>query len=121
MPAGAGQVNDCGVGRRAEANAGSASASERFGHWARHVGWDIRAAVQLQGFSAARCWRDVGEPSVIDIAHATKGRSCAVSGLTGLCCINELRDSFRESSMIARLHEQLGRYEVQDHELVGLQ
>lgn len=30
-------------------------------------------------------------------------------------------DSLRESSMITGRHEQLGPYEVQDHELVGLQ
>lgn len=30
-------------------------------------------------------------------------------------------DSFHESSMIAGGHEQLGPYEVQDHELVDLQ
>ena len=38
-----------------------------------------------------------------------------------LCCTNRLRDSLLESSMIAGWHEQLGPYEVQDHELVGLQ
>ncbi|MGD9919628.1 MAG: hypothetical protein AB7U46_16600 [Paenirhodobacter sp.] len=37
------------------------------------------------------------------------------------CCTNRVRDSLRESSMIAGWHEQLGPYEVQDHELVGLQ
>ena len=37
------------------------------------------------------------------------------------CCTNCLRDSPHESSMIAGRHEQLGPYEVQDHELVGLQ
>jgi hypothetical protein len=39
----------------------------------------------------------------------------------GPCCTNRLRDSLRESSMIVGGHEQLGPYEVQDHELVGLQ
>ncbi len=38
-----------------------------------------------------------------------------------LCCINHVKDSLCESSMIAGVHEQLGPYEVQDHELVGLQ
>ena len=38
-----------------------------------------------------------------------------------LCCRNRLRDSLREASMIAGVHEQLGPYEVSDHELVGLQ
>lgn len=41
--------------------------------------------------------------------------------LNRLCCTNELRVSSRESSMIARAHEQLGPYELQDHELVNLQ
>ena len=44
-----------------------------------------------------------------------------LSSLERLCCTNELRDSSCESSMIARAHEQLGPYEVQDHELVDLQ
>ena len=37
------------------------------------------------------------------------------------CCTNRVRDSLHESSMIAGKHEQLGPYEIQDHELVGLQ
>ena len=32
-----------------------------------------------------------------------------------------VRDSLRESGMIAGRHEQLGPYEIQDHELVVLQ
>ena len=39
----------------------------------------------------------------------------------GLCCINDLSDSSRESSMIAERYEQLVPYEVQDQELALLQ
>lgn len=41
--------------------------------------------------------------------------------MKGRCCTNRVRDSLREASMIAGKHEQLGLYEVQDHELVGFQ
>ncbi|WP_185962222.1 transposase [Palleronia caenipelagi] len=37
------------------------------------------------------------------------------------CCTNLVRDSLLESSVIAGRYEQLGPYEGQDHELVGLQ
>ncbi|MAX75065.1 MAG: hypothetical protein CMH66_15630, partial [Nioella sp.] len=42
---------------------------------------------------------------------------CVLSGKGPLrpCCTNRVRDSLRESSMIAGGHEQLGTYEVQDH------
>ncbi len=49
------------------------------------------------------------------------GRSHHQSHAEGPCCTNRLGDSLHESSMIAGRHEQLGPYEVQDHELVGLQ
>lgn len=48
---------------------------------------------------------------VVTLLYASKRR----------CCTNRARDSLHESSMIAGKHEQLGPYEVQDHELVGLQ
>jgi hypothetical protein len=38
-----------------------------------------------------------------------------------LCCTNPVRDSLRETSMIAGRHEQLGTHEIQDHELVVIQ
>ena len=44
-----------------------------------------------------------------------------MKAFSGPCCTNRVRDSLLESSMIAGGHEQLGTYEVQDDELVGLQ
>jgi hypothetical protein len=38
-----------------------------------------------------------------------------------LRCTNRLRDSLRESSVIAGMHEQFGPDEVRDHERVGSQ
>ena len=38
-----------------------------------------------------------------------------------LCCTNGVRDSLRESSVIAGEHEQLVPYEVQDLELAFVQ
>ena len=54
--------------------------------------------------------------SASDVAGTLK-----LIGSEGRCCTNRARDSLHESSMIAGKHEQLGPYEVQDHELVGLQ
>lgn len=45
----------------------------------------------------------------------------ALEPLCRPCCFKPVRDSLGESSMIASRHEQLDPYEVQDHELVGLQ
>ena len=45
----------------------------------------------------------------------------AVWGAARPCCTNRLGDSLHESSVIAEGHEQLGPYEIQDNELVGLQ
>ena len=39
----------------------------------------------------------------------------------GLCCTNQLRDSFYESSVVAGGYEQLVPYEVQDQELAFVQ
>ena len=47
--------------------------------------------------------------------------SGVTTGVEGLCCTNGVRDSLFESSMVAGGYEQLGPYEVQDHELVDLQ
>ena len=38
-----------------------------------------------------------------------------------LCCTNRVRDSSRESSMVAGLHEQTRTPNLQDQELAGLQ
>ena len=38
-----------------------------------------------------------------------------------LCCTNQLRDSFYESSVVAGGYEQLVPYEVQDQELAFVQ
>lgn len=53
--------------------------------------------------------------------HLTLPEGWTKGAVMGPCCTNRMRDSLRESSMIAGGHEQLGPYEVQDHELVGLQ
>ena len=37
-----------------------------------------------------------------------------------LCCTNPVRDSYRESSVVAGLHEQTDTSDLQDHELAGL-
>ena len=37
-----------------------------------------------------------------------------------LCCTNPVRDSFRESSVVAGLHEQTHTPHLQDQELAGL-
>ena len=39
----------------------------------------------------------------------------------GLCCTNHAGDSRYESSVIARVHEQLSLYDVQDQELAFVQ
>ena len=43
------------------------------------------------------------------------------SGVPGLCCTNRLRDSCRESSAVAGLHEQTNIADLQDYELNCLQ
>jgi acetylornithine deacetylase len=43
-----------------------------------------------------------------------------ISGGTGLCCTNRVRDSSRESSMVAEMHEQTHTADLQDHELACL-
>ena len=40
--------------------------------------------------------------------------------LIGLCCANPVRDSFRESSMVAGVHEQTHIPDLQDQELASL-
>ncbi len=42
-------------------------------------------------------------------------------GEWGLCCTNPVRDSSRESSMVAVRHEQTDTSDLQDQELAGLQ
>jgi uncharacterized protein (DUF849 family) len=37
-----------------------------------------------------------------------------------LCCTNRVRDSSRESSMVAEMHEQTHTADLQDHELACL-
>lgn len=41
--------------------------------------------------------------------------------LRGLCCTNPVRDSSRDSSMVADLHEQTDTANLQDQKLAGLQ
>ena len=43
------------------------------------------------------------------------------SGRSRLCCTNPVRDSFRESSVVAGLHEQTDTPDLQDQELAVLQ
>jgi hypothetical protein len=40
---------------------------------------------------------------------------------TWLCCTNCVRDSSRESSVVAGMHEQTDTPKLQDQELAGLQ
>lgn len=58
--------------------------------------------------------------STAEIAPPRDGLA-AVPHQTWPCCTNRARDSLHEFSMTAGRHEQSGPYEVQDHELVGLQ
>jgi hypothetical protein len=39
----------------------------------------------------------------------------------GLCCTNRLRDSSRESSVVAGMHEQTDTHDLQNQELASLQ
>jgi hypothetical protein len=43
------------------------------------------------------------------------------SSLSGLCCTNLVRDSSRESSVVAGMHEQTHTRDLQDRELASLQ
>ena len=52
-----------------------------------------------------------------DDVAAVLGR---VRAFDGLCCTNPVRDSYRESSVVAGLHEQTDTSDLQDHELAGL-
>lgn len=45
---------------------------------------------------------------------------CIYCDPDGLCCTNLVRDSSRESSVVAGLHEQTHTYDLQDQELGGL-
>ena len=47
------------------------------------------------------------------------GTAC-LAGCVRLCCTNPVRDSYRESSVVAGLHEQTDTSDLQDHELAGL-
>ena len=61
------------------------------------------------------------EPSDAKCLRALEDENGKLKKLFGLCCTNELRDSYNESSGIARIHAQLGPAEVQEHELIDLQ
>ena len=45
----------------------------------------------------------------------------AADEFTGLCCTNPVRDSSRESSVVAVMHEQTHTPNLQDQELASLQ
>lgn len=57
-------------------------------------------------------------------SHSSDCMSALLNGESynpeGLCCTNPVRDSFRESSVIAGLHEQTYTPKLQDQELAGL-
>ena len=56
----------------------------------------------------------------LDTGYA-KGPKPFVCMYEGLCCTNRVKDSSRESSMVAGLHEQTHTANLQDQELAGLQ
>lgn len=49
------------------------------------------------------------------------GQSLRYRGFEGLCCTNLMRNSSRESSVVAGMHEQTHTPDLQDQELAGLQ
>ena len=52
--------------------------------------------------------------------NRAEGYSSKGKHLTGLCCTNRVRDSSRESSMVAGVHEQTHIPDLQDQELASL-
>ena len=64
------------------------------------------------------------EDEDIDIAARGATAQGVVPGSTyeaiGLCCTNPVRDSSRESSVVAGMHEQTDTPDLQDQELAGL-
>ena len=49
-----------------------------------------------------------------------KRRQLLIIGGERLCCTNRVRDSSRESSMVAEMNEQTHTADLQDHELACL-
>lgn len=49
------------------------------------------------------------------------GSERAVPSFCRLCCTNRVRDSSRESSVVAVMHEQTHTHDLQDQELASLQ
>jgi hypothetical protein len=50
-----------------------------------------------------------------------RGLGEPLDGFSGLCCTNPVRDSSRESSVVAGMHEQTHIADVQDQKLASLQ
>lgn len=67
--------------------------------------WDPKAPIGSELFTL--------KPDVIE-------RVADVGALARLCCTNPVRDSSRESSMVAGRHEQTDTSDLQDQELAGL-
>ena len=57
----------------------------------------------------------------MDIAVLGIDLGKTVCSLAGLCCTNPVRDSSRESIVVAGMHEQTHTPNLQDQELAGLQ
>ena len=90
----------------------------------------IGVGVEFETDGARIRWRNAGgrvTPDVGEVLRVNKAEVIAfltgrasLSGRHGLCCTNPVRDSCRESSMVAGLHEQTDTRHLQDHELAGL-
>ncbi len=78
------------------------------------VGVDLAKSVfQIHGVDA--------EGSVVLRRQLRRNQMLEFFQRLGLCCTNPVRDSSRESSMVAVRHEQTDTSDLQDQELAGLQ
>ena len=75
------------------------------------------SVVRNNGFSAILFHVDAYPSALKKFQHSSGVKRSQI----WLCCTNRDGDSLYESSVIGGMHEQLGPYEVQDHELVVLQ
>ena len=75
-----------------------------------------RTAAARAGFSERTARRFDADPTLPSNRKIAHGRT-----VTGLCCTNPMRDSSRESSVVAGLHEQTYIPRLQDQELARVQ
>lgn len=61
------------------------------------------------------------ETRTIDELPKNRAHRLAIGSSCRLCCTNPVRDSSRESSVVAGMHEQTRTPDLQDQELAGLQ